>query len=143
MNKKRNDLTQLLNSIDRNNYEYYSDLSDDEKKNHSNWVAMRWASQSDYPIESIIMTNELVNIKYNDINSEELAWISIASTGTNNSSRYQWVPPPRKKKSDTHKYIELVSKIRPLWSSKEIELFIKINDKNKLKEWIEEYGYEQ
>ena len=41
------DIKRVLNAIDDRNYDFYSTLTDEEKKSFSPYVAMRFASNTD------------------------------------------------------------------------------------------------
>jgi len=78
-------LNDVLNAIDRRDYDWYSKLSDDDKKKWSSWLFLRYASsvKGSGAGEALLATNDFVNKHYTDCyKHEEVIWKLMCLTGS-------------------------------------------------------------
>jgi len=85
------DIFQLLSEIDRKNYSLWDSLSDEQKKEFSPLVTMRWmAGTTDQ--RQLIFLNEIVNTSVFDIGDHKellLKLLTVCSSGSH--QRYSWI----------------------------------------------------
>lgn len=138
--KKKSDLPILFKAINKNDFSFY----DTFKEDFNSWVSMRWASSNtNNNIHSLIFTNELVNKNFTACKEhDQLQWMSIALVGDGKYGQYKWIPPYKKKKGSTknQKYFSKVKTVYPSWKDCEVEVFIKINTEDEIKDLIEQHG---
>ena len=82
------DIKRVLKAVDNKNYNFYSNLTDEERKELSPFVLMRFVSNvqgQDQDIEEwfVEMTNDFVNKNHWQLskNHKELLWKLLAATG--------------------------------------------------------------
>lgn len=143
MEKKRDlDLKDILNAIDSKDFDFYSRLSDKEKKAYIPKILMRYVSSlKDDPTGiSIMATNMLVNKEFWALyGHEELIHklFCICGSGKRNSFR-TWISPYKEKgmtklRSFIRQYYDSVS-------NEELDIIIKSFDTDELKTLINESG---
>ena len=74
--------------MDRKDFDWYSKLDDDKKKQFSSWLFLRYASsaQGKDKEDLLLNTNEFVNKYYKDLyKHEELMWKLFCLTSTGKS----------------------------------------------------------
>jgi hypothetical protein len=85
------DIFQLLGEIDSKKYETWDNLTDEQKKEFSSLVTMRWmAGTTDE--RQIIFLNEIVNLAVFNLGDHKellLKLLTVCSSGS--KKRYQWV----------------------------------------------------
>lgn len=164
--KKKLDIFRLLEAVDKRDLNFYSKLTDEEKKGFAPIVAMRWLSAiSDWsePPKKLfgnansaneyylISTNAYVNKHLWDSNltgHPELVYqlMAICGAGMNTnlnkkgelSTNHQWIAGFKRGK--TSKFVEFIKQYYPLASSKELEYLIEINSQEQLIELVNESG---
>ena len=59
-------LKEMLSALDNNDFDFYTRLSDEEKKVFSPWLAMRYASAAQGNLSShyLLMVNDIVNVNF-------------------------------------------------------------------------------
>lgn len=135
-------LNEVLNAIDRKDFNWYANLDDEKKKAWGSWLFLRYASSTTGKDkeELLLNTNEFVNKYYGDIyKHDELVWKLMCLTGTGKKQYHEWIKPPNAKiKTDT--ISQFVSKTYPTMNGDEIELFQKMNDVSDLKQMAGDMG---
>lgn len=135
-------LNEVLNAIDRQDFDWYSNLSDEKKKKWSSWLFLRYASvvKGNSQGDVLLDTNEFVNKYYPDLHKhEELIWKLLCLTGTGKKQYHEWIKPPNsnKKKDKVSEFIQSVYK---QMKSDEIELFRKLNSDQDIRQMAEDMG---
>ena len=142
MSDKQLPLNDVLNSLDRRDYDWYSRLPDDDKKKWSSWLFIRYASsvKGKDAGEALLNTNEFVNKHYTDLyKHDELIWKLMCLTGTGKKQFHEWIKPPTSaKKKDT--VSEFVADTFPHLKPDEVELFIKLNDASDIEQLAQDVG---
>jgi hypothetical protein len=126
-------LDKMLQAIDVNNLEFYSSLTDEQKKAWSAWVALRYASSAsgNNTYHYLLMTNSLVNVDFNTLrNHPELQWKLLALCGSGKKSFHQWIAPPKKQKKN--KVYEFLSHTYPEYNTRDIAVLCDIITKDEL-----------
>lgn len=135
-------LNEMLAAIDRKDKGFYSRLNDEQKKEFSAWLCMRWASATTtYSEQYMLMVNDFVNQNFNDLkNHPELQWKLMTLAGVGRTVRHEWIKPPKKTKKN--KVQEFVSNLYPHFNDEELTLFLSINTKDQLKDLAKEHGFD-
>ena len=135
-------LNDVLNAIDRRDFDWYSNLSDDMKKKWSSWLFVRYTSsvKGSGAADALLNTNEFVNKYYTDLyKHEELMWKLMCLTGSGKKQFHEWIKPPTStKKKD--KVSEFISETFPHMKSDEIELYRKLNSDDDIKRMAIDMG---
>ena len=135
-------LNDVLNAIDRRDFDWYNNLSDDMKKKWSSWLFVRYTSsvKGSGATDALLNTNEFVNKYYTDLyKHEELMWKLMCLTGSGKKQFHEWIKPPTStKKKD--KVSEFISETFPHMKSDEIELYRKLNSDDDIKRMAIDMG---
>lgn len=142
--KKENTLSlsvELL-SMDMNNMNFYKELTNEQKKEISLWVLMRYMSSSqNFSEHHLMMVNDLVNCHYNVlIKHPELQWKLLALCGLGKKQFHPWIPPPKGVKKN--KIEEIILEHYPLLRDDELEMFLTMNTQKDLELFLKENGYD-
>lgn len=138
-----------MSALDKRNFQWYNNLSEEDQKSLSMYVLMRWAASTNSNVIEInehylTMVNELVNVNFNDMRKHpELQWrlLQCAAIGTN--QYHQWIKPMKKKKetSKNPKLFVFYEELFPQFNNDEIEMLIAMQEPNDIKELLTEHGY--
>ena len=149
------ELDDLLRAIDSCDFDFYSRLDAEQKKEFSAWTTMRWASSSrDFPEHYLLMVNDIVNKDFNLLTGSaddpktqhpELQWKLIATCGIgrvqqkwrNRQPSHPWIPPPKKPSS---KIGDFLHRQYPTLNYKELKLLEELNTKDDLKQLAKDTG---
>lgn len=120
------DLKTTLEAADRGLRDYYTNLTEEERKGFAPKVLVRWLSslpdtnpQQQY---SIIATNDLVNLGlYRRSNHPELTWLLMTLAGTGRKAYHTWIPT-RKSEGRTPLLDEFIREHWPTCNDDEMEL---------------------
>ena len=121
------DVMTLLEAADTNKKGFYANLTDEEKKGFSPWVAIRWLStlgdaspNRDY---ALLATNDLVNMYVKSLGAHpELVYLLMTVAGVGKKQYHQWIPSNTKRTSACSKFDALLLEQHP--GSNEEELAI-------------------
>ena len=134
----------IMAAVDRKDYEYYSRLTDEQRKSLNLWMTQRYASsvQGKYAGHYLVMINEIMNTNWSDISKHpELQWKLMCLAGVGKSQFHPFVKVPKaKRKKD--KVEEMVREIFPLAKTDEVELLMNMNTKDDLKVLAEIHGFD-
>jgi hypothetical protein len=140
----------VLPALDRRDFGFFDRLDADQKKEIVPWLLMRWMSSSSSAAEHhIMMVNDMVNrdfsvfaprVTQGKAGHLGLQWRLLALCGTGRSQRHVWVAPP--KGAIKNKLESAVLAIFPLMKDSDLELFLKVNTREELKELFIENGYD-
>ena len=101
----------IMAAVDRKDYNYYTNLSDEQRKSMNLWMTQRYASsvQGKFAGHYLVMINEFMNTNWSDISKHpELQWKLMCLAGVGKSQFHPFVKVPkakRKKDKDTYKLI--------------------------------------
>lgn len=127
VNKNRLDLSTTLLAIDRKDYAYYSNLSDDLKKQYSAFILLRFMSSAtnsggmhEWHVQ---MINDYVNSDFWTLSKyPDLQHMLLCLCGTGTKQYHKWIP---NKKEKQEKWIELIKIVNPSINRDEIEILRK------------------
>lgn len=132
----------MMSAIDRCDFEFYSRLSKQQKKDFSPWMAMRYTSSA-RGIDAyhyLLMVNDIVNVDFNTLkNHPELQWKLLATCGIGRNAYHPWIPPGKGKKKTT-KVGKFLHDAYPTLNRKEVDLLEELNTKEELKELAKDHG---
>jgi len=134
-------LKTMLEAIDRNDFDFYARLDDDQKKTFSPWLAMRYASSASgmAAYHYLLMVNDIVNVDFSILKEHpELQWKLLAVCGIGKPTYHPYVAPGKKKKKN--KLEKLLMERYPTLNKMELDLLIEINDTESLKELARDTG---
>lgn len=137
------DLNAMLTALDARDMHFYHDLDDQQKKEFSAWLTMRWASspEGEAFADTLLKINRRVNANFSDLAKHpELQWQLMASCGTGAKCTHTFIPPPKKVKKN--KLIIVMMELFPLLSSEELELLLSINTKEDIKVLLQDHGFD-
>lgn len=143
MAKNNIPLKEMLHAIDTNDFDFYSKLSDEDKKAFSPWLAMRYASSANgsAAYHYLLMVNDIVNAQFSSLkNHPELQWKLLAVCGMGKDAFHPWIPPGGKRKAD--KVQKFLQDAYPTLSRDEIELWIAINTKDDIRQLAMDRGFD-
>jgi len=134
-------LREMLNALDKNDFDFYSRLDKEQKKAFSPWLAMRYASSAsgDDAYHYLLMVNDLVNVDFSSLKKHpELQWKLLATCGIGHTSYHKYIQPGKKKvKPKLHKFLV---ELYPTLNEKERDLLLALNDKDDLTQLAKDNG---
>lgn len=141
------DIKRELNAVDRKVYDFYDSLSDQEKKEFSPYVLMRYVSnvQGDRDIQEwfVEMTNELVN-KHHWVlskNHKALLWKLFAGCGAGINCYHPYLKASSKEKAN--KIEKLLVELYPAMKMSEIKLMASMMDKKDKEDLFDKMGFDK
>ena len=134
-------LREMLNALDRNDFDFYSRLDKEQKKAFSPWLAMRYASSASGAdaYHYLLMVNDLVNVDFSSLKKHpELQWKLLATCGIGHTSYHKYIQPGKKKtKTKLHKFL---IELYPTLNEKERDLLLALNGKDDLTQLAKDNG---
>ena len=141
------DIKRELNAVDLKNYNFYDNLTDEEKKAFSPYLLMRYISnvQGDRDTQEwfIEMTNELVNKHHWTLskNHKSLLWKLFAGIGTGATAYHPYLAASKKEKAN--KIEKLLCELYPARKMDEIKLLASMMDKKDIEELFDKMGFDK
>jgi hypothetical protein len=142
------DIKRELNAVDQKNYDFYTNLTDEEKKAFSPYILMRYTASVQMPDRDIQewyleMTNEMVNKNHWDLskNHKELLWKLFAATGTGVNCYHPYLAAGKKEKAN--KIEKLLVELYPAMKMSDIKMLAAIMDKQDKEELFDKMGFDK
>jgi len=141
------DIKRELNGVDKKIYDFYDKLSDQEKKEFSPYVLMRYVSnvQGDSDIQAwfVEMTNEMVNKNHWDLskNHKALLWKLFAACGAGIACYHPYLKANSKEKAN--KIEKLIAELNPAMKMSEVKMLAKMMDKKDKEELFDKMGFDK
>ena len=141
------DIKRELNAVDQKNYDFYDNLTDEEKKVFSPYILMRYtaSTQGDREIQEwfVEMTNEMVNKNHWDLskNHKALLWKLFAATGAGVNCYHPYLAAGKKEKAN--KIEKLLCDIYPATKMAEIKMMAKMMTKKDKEELFDKMGFDK
>ena len=134
--------------FDRKNREFYDSLTDEEKKKFSPFLMIRWGSAvqgaADLQAYYVMSTNENLNKHFFNVNTaqhKKLQWLLATTVSPGMGTHYhQWIAP--KKRESNNKSAKFLRELRPDLKEDEIKLLSELNDKDDLKQYARQLGWD-
>ena len=141
------DIKRELNAVDQKNYNFYDNLTDEERKVFSPYILMRYtaSTQGDREIQEwfVEMTNEMVNKHHWDLsqNHKALLWKLFAATGAGINCYHPYLAAGKKEKAN--KIEKLLCDIYPATKMAEIKMMAKMMTKKDKEELFDKMGFDK
>jgi hypothetical protein len=138
-----NEMTQF----DRKNREFYSELTDEERKKFSNYLMIRWGStvQGSRDLQEfyVIATNQRLNKRFFDINRHpRLQWLCATTVSPGlGTQRHVWIAPKKREAGATGIRKQL-AELYPHMKDDELDVMVKINTKKDIDAYLKQAGQE-
>lgn len=141
------DIKRELNAIDMRDYDFYSKLTPEEKKEFSPFILMRYSSnvQGDTELQEWFLerTNELVN-KHHWVlskNHKELLWKLFAGCGAGVKTYHPYLKAGTKEKAV--KIEKLLAELNPAMKLSDIKAWAKMMTKTDKDELFDKMGFDK
>jgi len=143
---EESNLSVMLRAIDLKKRDYWDQLSDEQKKKHSNYLALRWASSisgnGELAQYYVLSTNQQVNKNFWSLNKHpKLQWLltTCISPGMGNH-KHEWIA--FKAKGSKSKTVNLLLEVYPTMKLKDAELLDKQMTKEDYKRLLTDLGWQ-
>lgn len=141
-------IKQEMAAVDKRQFDWYDNLSDEDKKSLSMWVLMRYVSSTSSNVDEInehylTMTNELVNVNFSDlIKHPELQFRLMQCVGVGTNQFHNWIKPMKRKKdtSSNPKLFGFYEQQFPHFNDEELAHLVKIQNIDEVKETLRDAG---
>ena len=95
----------MLGAVDRRNKEFYSQLSDEQKKEFSPYMVMRWTSSikgsKQFQEHYLELTNEFLNKDFSVLyKHKKLYWMLASIIGIGRNQYHPWIGVSKKTKKE-------------------------------------------
>jgi hypothetical protein len=133
--------------FDRKDRNFYSSLTDDERKKFSNFLMIRWGSsvQGNAELQNYYLqsSNHYVNKHFFAINRHpKLQWLCATAVSPGlGTQRHQWIAP-KKKEAGASGIRKQIAELFPHLKDDEVELMSKINNKKDIDAYFKQLGQE-
>lgn len=139
-------LKRIMAAIDKKDKNFFNKLNDEERKELKSklWMMMRYGSSAQGAVAAhyIYMINELVNRDFTVFTKHpEFQWMLLATCGSGRFEFHPYIKPPNSLKR-RDKVTDFVLQLYPHMKSDDIELFLKLNSKEDLKQLARDYDYD-
>jgi len=134
-----------MRQLDRKNRNFYSELTDEERKKFSNYLMIRWASCVEGSREMqefyLIATNERLNKHFFNISRHpELQWLCSTTVSPDmGTPRHNWISPKKKETGAGARRKQLMA-IYPTYKDDEIDVMMQIVTDKEIKEYLKQSG---
>jgi hypothetical protein len=141
------DIKRELGAVDRKDYSFYDNLTDEERKAFSPYILMRYTAnvQGDRDIQEWFLenTNELVNKNHWDLskNHKGLLWKLFAASGAGVPAYHPYLAAGKKEKAN--KIEKLLCELYPARKMDEIKLLASMMDKKDKDELFDMMGFDK
>ena len=148
---KKLSIKEEMRAIDQRDFGWYNSLSEDEKKELSLFVLMRFVSSTQNKVNEInehylTTVNDAVNVHFSSLYKHpELQHRLLQLAGIGSNQFHKWIPPGKKKKSNAinTKLLELLASLYPHLKNDEIELMASKMTTNDIKNFLIDAGIEK
>lgn len=141
------DIKRELKAVDTRDYNFYDNLTDEEKKAFSPFILMRYTAnvQGDASLQEWFLetTNEYVNKNHWELskNHKPLLWKLFAGTGIGQSMYHPYLAAGKKAKAN--KIEKLLAEIYPAWKLEDIKILASMMDKKDVEELFDKMGFDK
>lgn len=141
------DIKRELRAVDTKDYNFYSKLTDEERKAFSPYILMRYTSnvQGGQDIQEwfVEMTNECVNKNHWLLskNHKALLWKLFAVVGAGVPAYHPYLAAGKKEK--VNKIERLLSEIYPTWKIEDVKILASTMTNNDRNELFDKLGFDE
>lgn len=142
--KKESTLTLAMElpAMDYRKKDFYTNLSEEHKKEISLWVLMRYMSSCQGDAEQhLSIVNDVVNVNFAALSKHpELQWKLLSICGTNKKQFHPWIAPGKKAKKN--KLEEALLQFYPLMKDSDLEMLQQINTREDFEQFFKENAFD-
>jgi hypothetical protein len=137
-----------MRCFDAKDRDFYQELSDEERKQFSNYLMIRWGSsvQGSRELQEfyVISCNERLNKHFFAINRHpKLQWLCATAVSPGlGTQRHNWISP-KKKEAGANKIKKTLAELFPHMKDDELEVLATINSKKDIDAYLREHVIEQ
>jgi len=141
------DIKRELNAVDQKIYDFYDNLTDEERKVFSPYILMRYTSNvqgnADLQEWFLEMTNEMVNKNYAIIAKDykELMWKLYATIGVGANYYHPYLAAGKKEKAN--KIEKLLAELNPAMKISDIRIWASMMSKKDKEELFDKMGFDK
>ena len=141
------DIKRELSAVDQKNYNFYDNLSDEEKKAFSPYILMRYTAsvQGDRETQEWFLenTNEFVNKHHWDMskNHKALLWKLFAASGAGVNCYHPYLAAGKKEKAN--KIEKLLAELYPSMKLNDIKVWASLMNKKDCEELFDKMGFDK
>jgi hypothetical protein len=142
------DLKRVMRAIDKKDYDFYDNLTPEDKKLFSPYLSLRWMASvtgnEDLQSYYLLSTNERVNKNFWSISKHhKLCWLCMvaAAPGVGEQFHY-WLTAKKKEGSSKKKVRDELLKAFPTLKESDIDLMLLTNTEQDIAEWLNQQGLE-
>jgi len=142
------DIKRELRAVDQKDYNFYDNLTDEEKKAFSPYILMRYTANVQMPDRDIQewyveMTNEMVNKNHWELskNHKALLWKLFAATGTGVICYHPYLAAGKKAKAN--RIEKLLAELNPAMKMTDIKLMASMMEKKDREELFDKMGFDK
>lgn len=141
------DIKRELRAVDMKEYDFYDNLTPEEKKQFSPFILMRYTAscQGDRDVQEhfLEMTNELVNKNHWTLSKDhkQLLWKLFAAVGVGMSAYHPYIAAGKKAKAV--KIEKLLEQMYPAMKMDEIKLLASMLTKKDIEELFDSLGFDK
>ena len=134
----------VLPALDTRQKDFYTNLSEEERKGFSPWLVQRYLSSAESTSQEIIehyliMTNDIVNINFSDVKDPEMTWKLMSIVGVGRSMKHPYVAPGKGKKKKQNAFKQWLSDLYPHLDDQELDIWISNLDKESARSMLEQF----
>lgn len=132
--------------FDLKNRDFWSELTDEERKKFSTYVMMRWGASvegnADFQEWYLRSCNERVNVNFFDLNKHpQLQWLLCTTVSPGmGTHRHYWQGSKKKEGEGNSKVRKFYAELRPELRDDELDLLAQINDLKSTKVYAKQMG---
>lgn len=134
------DIFETLKAIDNKQYDYYSKLPDDLKKQFNSYMLLRWSYGTNED-RHLIDINDLVNrFCFNFYYHPELVYLLLTSASNGSTKHYKWKGVKKKKSFPMR--TQVIQQVYN-YSEREANMYVNYYTKDEFVELAEKLGWEK
>lgn len=141
------DIKRELGAVNQKDYNFYSNLSDEEKKAFSPYILMRYTASplGDADIQEWFLerTNEYVNKDHWSLskNHKDLLWKLFAATGAGMPVNFSYLASSKKEK--VKKIEKLLAELNPTMKLEEVKILANMMSPEEIKDLLDKMGFDK
>ena len=140
-------IAQEMRAVDKKDREFYDNLTDEERKQFSTYLMIRWSSciacnSSELEQYYLLATNERLNKNFFAVPKEhdKLNWLATTTISPGcGTQRHEWISAP-KKATANGKIEKFLTAHFPELNPEDITLMASLNDLKSIKEYAKDLG---
>jgi hypothetical protein len=148
--KPKLELNRVLVAIDAKNRNFYDQLTDEERKGFSPFLAIRYASSVSHDMPEVCeyvlhATNNRANPHFLDLSDHpKLQWLLLTTTSMGlGPMRHSWIKPLGGKKTSMDRAREFLSREFPGANRDELDIMLATNTHEEILQYAADLGYQQ